>query len=222
MKWKRGATRGLQIVADIMCKYRLPVTVRNIYAGTPEHWEAYFRDAREFRGAEEARLGEQAPYLEGDTTLRMHLLCRGFGQLVGGLLRARHPWGDGPATIEVELVADNDLRGTGDRKLFCESLVDWARQSRLICDLGVVPRASARCESEAEEPLLLLPDYVAGLYHHADPRTHLVEPVVQPEEAVRAFAQLRERHGVLWEGTEEFAEVYPLAHDGDRVTRRRR
>lgn len=135
----------------------------------------------------------------------------GFADLIARILGARHPWDDSGAEIEIELVADTDLRGEEDRKLFCQWLVDWGKTSRLITELGVHPLVAARCQTEQEEPLLLLPDYIAGVYQHADPRTRLGMPVVTSEEASAAVHALRERLGSrLFENPEDFAEEYPL------------
>jgi hypothetical protein len=69
----------------------------------------------------------------------------------------------------LELVVDTDLHEAETREQF-KSLLDWTKNSHLHLDLDVSTRATGRVETEQDEPLLLLPDYIAGVYHHADPR----------------------------------------------------
>jgi hypothetical protein len=64
---------------------------------------------------------------------------------------------------------DTDLHEAETREQF-KSLLDWTKNSHLHLDLDVSTRATGRVETEQDEPLLLLPDYIAGVYHHADPR----------------------------------------------------
>ena len=200
---------------------RVPVAVGTNYVADEVQWRNFFRDAQMFRAKAEARLGKVASYLEGDTTLRTRLLCQGFGRLVRYLLRPHMPQRDGEAQIILNLVADNDIRGQSNQALFCDTIVhDWAKNSRLIWDFNIVPIATASCKTEQEEPLLLLADYIAGAYHHADPRTLLGSPVVEPVDAAQAVVELRKAHHAPYEYERTFDRVYPLQYEGQRVVLR--
>jgi hypothetical protein len=82
---------------------------------------------------------------------------------------ARHPRGKRHATVDLELVVDTDCTkprlGNNSR-----ALLDWTKNSHLHLDLDVSLVSLGRVETEQDEPLLLLPDYIEGVYHHADPR----------------------------------------------------
>jgi hypothetical protein len=121
-------------------------------------------------------------------------------------------------------VTDTDFRDQETEEQFRESVLEWPLTTRLITSLGVHPDVrDARCETEQKEPLLLLADYVAGVYHHADPRTNLGDPVVSAEEASAAIHNLRRRLEVghlLFENPVDFHDEYPLEYRGGRTVRR--
>lgn len=109
MKWKHGKLTGLAIVTDLIAAYYLPVAVSHLHHDDSGRWTRFFEEAEEFSKTAEQRSGERLP--QGDTILRMRFLCGGFADLIARILGARHPWDDSGAEIEIELLADTDLRG---------------------------------------------------------------------------------------------------------------
>ena len=70
--------------------------------------------------------------------------------------------------IDLEIILDSDVEARPEREQITETLEHWARISDLNRH-GVAPHVSVRIAREEDEPLLLLlPDYVAGAFHHAD------------------------------------------------------
>jgi hypothetical protein len=200
------------------------VVVSHVHRGDPANWIRFFDQAKAFMAEAEQHLGDRPPYLQADATLRMHLLGRAFAKLIGRILRARHPWNrDRPAILDLELILDTDIPNQEARDWYTKQLEeDWSQRSRIISELNVQPRVQARFAAEEDEPLLLLPDYLAGVYLHADPRARLGNPIVSPIDASAAVLEFRRRHeGHLFEDTEEFTEEFPLDHDknGDVVQR---
>lgn len=220
-KWKNGKLSGLETVRSLLVKFNLPVVAGTNYVGDQPRWQEFFRDADTFCAADERRRGKEETYLKGHTTLRMRLLCQGFARLVRELLGQRLFRPVGEAQIALDFVADNDLTVLADQALFCETLIDWAENSRLTWDFDIHPLVTASCRTEQEEPLLLLPDYIAGVYHHADPRTRLTRPVVDPVDALQAIVELRKAHRMLYEYERSFDAVYPLQYEGERIILRR-
>jgi hypothetical protein len=186
-----------------------------------EKWARFYTQAREFRNNAQMEIDKPLAYLNGDEVMRMYLMGQGFAQLVGRLLRARHPWRGRRATLDLELVVDTDMRAAETREQFKEALQEWTVTSHLHEELGVEPSITCGVQTEQEEPLLLFPDYIAGLYHHADPRAKLSGPVASPDNASRLIQELRIALGArLDEHAEDFTQEYPLDHDGRRVIRR--
>ena len=222
-KWKYGKLSGLGKVIDVLVAHGLAVGVYQLHIADPATWSRYFQQGKEFVRQAARQMKEVPAYLQPSMTLRMRLLGGAFAQLVGRLLRARYREGVA-SSVELEIVVDTDFRDEETEEQFCESVRDWAPTSRLIVQLGVRPQVRmVRCETEHNEPLLLLPDYIAGVYHHADPRTRLGHPVVTPDQASAAVQGLRDRlvlGQLLYEHPEDFDAEYPLDHQGGQVVRR--
>lgn len=224
-KWKYGKLPGFEKVVRVLEGRGLAVAVNQLHIGDLKKWTRYFEQGKEFVAEAGTHLKEVPPYLEPSMTLRMRLLGGGFAQLVGRLMRLRYREEVSAFSIELEIVVDTDFRDEETEEQFITSVVEWAPTSRLVTELGVRPLVrQVRCKTEQAEPLLLLPDYIAGVYHHADPRTVLGQSVVTPSDASRAVHDLRRRLGagrVLFENAEDFNEEYPLDHDEKgRVIRR--
>ncbi len=219
-KWRDGRLPGLRRVVDFIVAGHLPVIVYQLHLSDPARWRLYFAKGKAFSAVARAR-GEDLPFLDPDLQYRMQLLSSGFSIWIGRVLRTRHfPWSRrGDVVLDLSLVADKELRGKVTETFMEHSFADWNQTSRLRAELGVQPRSTFCCATEQEEPLLLLPDYVAGMYHHADPRTRLFKPVAAPDDCSRLVDVLRKRHGPnLWEQPEDFNQKYPLDHrDHDEV-----
>lgn len=221
VKWKSGAAAGFAQIAALATTLRTPICIYQVHSdGT--RWAEFYRQALSFHQEAKEKTGKPLAFLDGDEVMRMSLFGEVFAELVGRLLRARQPWPDVPATIDLQLIVDTDLRSAETREHFKWALLEWARTSRVRTELGVSLNMAGRVETEQAEPLLLLPDYVAGVYQHADPRTRLGDPVVTPEEATALVHDLRRRLGdLLFEIPLEFQQEYPLEHREGKVVERR-
>jgi hypothetical protein len=220
VKWKVAAAGGFRHVAALAAAFQFRIAVAQIHmAGNA--WDHFYEDAVKFHDEAKDKTGKPLRYLAGDEVMRMLLFGEGFANLVGRLLRARHPWGDVPATIDLKLIVDSDLRSDETREQFRWALEEWAKTSTLHAQLDVAPTVSARASTEQAEPLLLFPDYIAGVYHHADPRARLAQPVISPDAASELVHLFRARMaGKLFEVPKDFAEEYPLEHRDGRLIRR--
>jgi hypothetical protein len=68
----------------------------------------------------------------------------------------------------------------------------------------------------------LLPDYLAGVYHHAEPRARLARPVVPADDARAAVADFQMRHHTLRVEVDEFDGTYPIGWVSGRAVPRDR
>ncbi len=221
VKWKDGKLEGLRVVVDLIVARQLQVGVTQVHCGDPERWRGYYDQADRIVADATRRVGRRLPFLDGDTALRMFLFTQSSAAVMGRVLRARSPWGSGPVQIEFEIVVDTDLPTEEARAWYERFVADWPASSRLITEFNVHPIATARSQTEQEEPLLLFADYIAGVYQHADPRTTLADPVVSAEAASSAVARLRARHADrLHENLEDFDGRYPIVMHGSRVLAR--
>jgi hypothetical protein len=214
-KWKHGALAGLATAVDLVVRYQLRYCVSQLHVADEAGWRRYFDDGGVFHREAVQRMGKPMHFLQPDLVLRMELLMRPGVQIVGRLLRARYRDDTEAYTVDMEVVADTDLRTQDTEEHFRLAMLEWPSTTLTRARLGLQPTVrDARCETEQAEPLLLFPDYIAGVYQHADPRTQLGKPVVSREAAAAAVADLRQRAAhLLFEDPFDFADVYPLAHD---------
>lgn len=223
-KWKYGKLAGLASIVALVEGHDLPAAVFHLHVSDRAKWAEYFSLGREFAATAERRTGAKMAYLRPDMMLRMELLGLPCAHIVGRLLRAGYRPDAKAHTIEVEIVADTDLRTGDTEKQFRAALLQWPEITTVTRRLGLRPiLRDARCETEQDEPLLMLPDYLAGLYQHADPRAKLGKPLVTPAQASTAVWDLRSRaRDHLYEESSDFTDEYPFAFDRTGEVSRRR
>jgi hypothetical protein len=214
VKWKKGGLTGWRRIAHVITKSEVHVAVSQVYR-VGEPWRQFYSQTNAFLSAAATRLGEVPVYLSADNNMRMTLLMKGFAALSGRLMRMRYPSTARQATFHADIVCDSDLKGAEAEAFWCRAVEEWpTKNSELLDVYGVHQTVRARLASDESEPLLLLPDYVAGLYHHADPRTWLAVPVAPPQDASLAVEELRARKKArLHELPEDFSDTFPLVHD---------
>jgi hypothetical protein len=220
VKWKRGRLEGLRHVVQLCATYSARVMVIQVRRDS-ERWTRFYEQAMTFKTEARDRTGRTLAYLDGDEVMRMFLFGTAFAELTGRLLRARHPWGDRHATINIDLVVDTDLKEGESRDHFLWTLQEWTRSTALPPQLKLAPSVHGRVETEQQEPLLLLPDYIAGIFQHADSRARLDAPLVSPSKAGRAVENLRHMLSPhLYELAHDFVYQYPLEHRAGRLIQR--
>ena len=214
-KWKNGGLTGLTASADVIVKHHLRYAVSQLHVADDTKWQTYFKEGTAFHREALDKVGTPMHFLQPDLVLRMELLTRPVASLLGRLLQAVYSETIDEYTVDIEIVADTDLRTQDTEAHFRLAMLQWPRITRVRLILGLYPTVrDTRCETEQAEPLLMLPDYLAGVYQHADPRTVLGQPVVTREEASAGVSELRRRAGtLLFEDSFDFLDVYPLAHD---------
>jgi len=176
-KWKSGGLAGLRTCVDLLVNHRLRCAVSQLHVGNEAKWADYFNAGEVFRRTALEKVSEPLHYLQPELVLRMELLMRPGAHLLGSLRRARHRDTSEKYLVDIEIVTDTDLRTQDTEEHFRLAMLQWPTISRVQHILGLHPTVrDARCETEQAEPLLMLPDYLAGIYQHADPRTHLGQP----------------------------------------------
>jgi hypothetical protein len=141
------------------------------------------------------------PFMQPGIVMRYYLLSECSSLLLGLSLREGklsnvvdanrlHP-------LVLEIVADSDIQGDLNKRQFEKIWRDWGATSRLRDILHVRPQIdSVRIETEEQDPLLLLPDYLAGISHYKASVQSVEPPTDLPTSQIDAlFDRLKQAGG---------------------------
>ena len=222
VKWKVGTLDGLKHVSTLLASFKLPAAVLAIHRD--ERWMRFYAEGEAFLTRNRVAGGGHIPGF-ADHVLRAQLMSAPFAYLVGKIVLKRYLRRNVPrrGNLRLQLVVDSDIRSPDGKRAFSEAMHLSASTSGFAEVFGVSLTVETRVETEQDEPLLLLPDYLAGVFQHADPASRLDRPVVSQGAASLAVEALRSQVGTLLEENQaKFAGVFPLTHDtGGRVVRQR-
>lgn len=162
-----------------------------------------------------------AAVLNPDEALRNGLLPSPCIYLFGKIVRSRHPGTYQPATIDIDITTDSDIRSAAGRKMLGDVLAVLPKTDGFADVFGIQTTFRSHVKTEQEEPLLLLSDHIAGVFLHADRDARLVEPVVSPATATAAVEDLLGQCPYVYYNEADFAGVYPFRIDGGQISRQR-
>lgn len=171
-KWSDGENtrRCASIVFRLLAKRQLLCIVRIVWKNTAE-WDQYFAEGLRLYDLAVKAAQRAAPFAKPMATFKLHQFCITCGELIGFYAkRNRHrvPDENHPIQpIDVTAVFDSDIHGEANQAI-CKEIFDKAlpETKRTPKHFRISPRVKAEIMTEQEEPLLILPDYLAG-YHYS-------------------------------------------------------
>lgn len=167
-KWSADDLRPdtARAVFWLLAKRQLFWLVRIIWKNTPE-WDSYFEYGEKLYQKAVKNAQEAAPYAKPMNTFKLHQFGLASADLLGfymGRHRRKLPPKDGPVeSISVTTIHDSDIHGQVNQQVFRDVLNGIQGDlPRTILATRIKPVFDALIKTEEEEPLLLLPDYIAG------------------------------------------------------------
>jgi len=171
VKWSRsdGNHDGARAIFRLLVKRQLFWLVRIIWKDTPE-WERYFATGNELYKTGVQKAQEAMPYAKPMNTFKLHQFGLASAELLGFYLKQhsyRLPRKDMPIQpITITGVLDSDIQGQANQET-CQKVFEG-----LGGDLPQTVQATriqaffkVSIQNEQEEPLLLLPDHIAGYFY---------------------------------------------------------
>jgi len=108
---------------------------------------------------------DEMPYATASVTLKYHVYSLGFGDVLGVYLghhgRVLSPR-NGVKQLPVWGVCDSDIQGEENQKIFQRIFEQMRDFSQTRQATGIEPIPEVCVKTEQEEPLLMLPDHIAG------------------------------------------------------------
>lgn len=168
VKWSKseGNHEVARAIFRLLAKRQLFWIVRIIWKNTPE-WDRYFEDGNQLYEKCVKNAQEAAPYAKPMNTFKLHQFGLASADLLGVYLARNSHWlprKDGPVQrIVVKAVFDSDIQGEANQKV-CQNVFEGLEGDlpQTVQATRVEPHFKISITTEQEEPLLLLPDHVAG------------------------------------------------------------
>lgn len=214
-KWRDGALPGFTIAQNIIVNQTLPVAVTHMTGISQERWQAFWDDGQRIADRLKEESGQSAPFAAGDSTSRLLLFATIFAHCATLVLKRRGWKNPAPPsrrdTVEFSAVFDTDIHNPEARAVLTETLKRWAKASRFAQFANLDMEIAACFQTEQEEPLILLADYVAGAFNHIYPDAVIGKPVAPLQQVRVAVENFREALGSrLQEVNQPFDEIHPL------------
>ncbi len=176
-------------VVDVILKEVLACCVASVDK-TTEHWATFWQDAEDVHARTASLAGGSIGYVKAANLVKYLLFAQAatlaFTQAIktGAIpatLRKR-----GTLTITEALILDNEIQGEENRGAFAEILRATNAKQPLTNSLGLKRVVSTlQLTTEQAEPLLLLPDYVAGIVQAMKSRADTLAPSAVTRDATR-------------------------------------
>jgi hypothetical protein len=169
-KWSNpsGNAESAKAVFRLIAKRQLYGAVNIIWKTSPA-WDRYHDTGQELYDEGVRRSQEAMPYAKSMATMKIHLFGDIMADLYGhilGLNRHLLPQdGKQLQLVTVTAVFDSDIQGQACRDMFENVMGAQKELPRTEKETGIRTEFKISIKTEEEEPLLLLPDYLAGLYY---------------------------------------------------------
>jgi hypothetical protein len=168
VKWSdsEGNLETAKAVFRLLTEQRLVWIAQIIWKNTPE-WDCYFEDGNTLYEKCVKNAQEAAPYAKPMNTFKLHHFGLSSADFLG-LYLALHPLMLPPKNrpvqrITVNAVFDSDIQGATNQKIFQNVFAGLGGDlPNTIQATRIKPHFKVLITTEQAEPLLLLPDHVAG------------------------------------------------------------
>jgi hypothetical protein len=168
-KWRDASNREVSLVFDIVREEALGVGLGSVDKTTPQ-WTKFWEDASEAHGKAASIVGGKVGYMKAATVIKFLLFGYGAAAGIGGAIANRRIFRPTRMNkmlhIHEDVILDDEVQGEAN----CSALAELWRISNehqpRINSLFIERITSPpKLMTEQSEPLLLLPDYVAGGFH---------------------------------------------------------
>lgn len=193
-KWKGANNDSIEVVKRV-------IGHTSMFAGTvvlektPPAWKNFWTTGKlwhdRFASQMRGKVGEQKP----GVVLRYSLFGNASACCLGSMLRVLgRPVlldSNGNNVIHLDIVLDTDIAGSYGRQAFAELVKGWAQTTQLREQLSISPVVRSVCyKTEQDEPLILLPDYLAGIANMAANKSSRLQP---SSASISSIRQLQDK-----------------------------
>lgn len=135
-------------------------------------WDQYWEAGQKLYDKGVKKAQKALSYAKPATTLKFHLYGIAIGQVFGHhLLRHKDQLPKHlpqPQRLPVTAICDSDIQGASNVRVFKRIFRELGEMPNTKALTNIIPEFDVRLKTEQEEPLLVLPDYLAGYFYSAD------------------------------------------------------
>lgn len=171
IKWKDITQPAAEQFIELLANHSTAIGVASVELDTPA-WHKALLDEQDLHSAIATESRAPAGWAKLPVLLKYDLLMRAnlrtLAQLLIGQREKLHWDSRGLAAIECEIVTDEEISGEENISVFKEFWSEERVPNEALSALGFrVRHPTVTLTTEQDEPLLVLPDIVAGLAHSA-------------------------------------------------------
>ena len=214
-KWRDGGPAGFKIAENIIVGQTLRVSVTHLTGIAEEQWQAFWDEGQRQSAKLKQVTKQRVDFAGGNSASRLLLFAMIFAHTFGHVLLRRGWKTPAPPNLrdaaQFSAIFDTDISDPETRSVLTETLQYNATRGRFATFANLDMDIDACFKTEQEEPLLLLADYVAGVFHHAH-RDAVIGKPVAPLPEVRDMAETfyKAMGSNLRIVDQPFEEIHPL------------
>lgn len=194
-KWRDATDAHVEFMMALVCRESLGVAASSLDKGN-DLWRTFWKDAARTHAAVANRSGGSVGFIKAASLLKFLM----FGQ--SATISVAHAINSGalPRVVDSRrrleilqtVVFDTDIQGTDNIEAFVQILRSMNMNQPLTRSLGIDWTVSTmRIDTEQDEPLLLMADYVAGAVHAVNSKSNtLGRSLITSDAAIRAIRRL--------------------------------
>jgi hypothetical protein len=178
-KWKNATADSLSIIEKAIKDFHIDCTVVT-FNKSSSAYEKFCNDGDVQHQKMASFVKGKVGFAKPGTVMRYLAFGRCSAVSVGTYLRVKgrptilDP--KGFSILYLKVVCDSDIQGEENQKAFVECWKRWGNNSKLQNNLQIKPYIkSVEFKTEQEEPLILIPDYIAGSVQYYFSTNHVHE-----------------------------------------------
>ena len=165
-KWKDATSDSLSMIKEAITKFHIDCSVVVFDKSCPGYAK-FCTDGHDQHQKLASKTKGKVGFAKPGTVLRYYAFGRCSALCVGTYLREKgRPTildSNGFSILYLKVVCDTDIQGAENQKVFVENWTKWAGNSKMRNALQISPYIdSVGFKTEQDEPLILIPDYIAG------------------------------------------------------------
>jgi hypothetical protein len=218
-KWRNATIKDVNDIITIILKYQLTCAVFQSTVFSKEaklFWANFWGKGIDFLNKAYIIDKVSLKELKSPNVLKYYFLGRCISLLIATRMKTMRKIiydSHGLKIMRFNIISDTDIQGEENQKFFKYLWEEWSKKTRIKDILGFLPVINEiTFETEQDEPLLILPDYLAGLFNWD--KNMINNLPFHQNEIDNHKSLIKDGLNILFNFKKEpFKEIYPLDFD---------